>query len=165
MRWIRTFPASIPDGRSYVTDTLDRAYMNDYNYVPVFEQFTDDTVITEWDLAFGPETMAAFTAHIAADPGRVHVAPYRLYPRSTGLPEPVWAHRHAAGGVRWVSEGDPECDWFSFGLAYLPLVIVRAYLATRPERTGDSLFSRWHHETAGARVPVHWDVRPVHLHY
>ena len=47
---------------------------------------------------------------------------------------------------------------------YLPLSIVRAYLGTRSDVTGDSEFSRWHHDHAGARVPIRWEVRPVHLH-
>lgn len=166
MKWIRTFPAEIPPGRSYVVDGLQRVLMDGYNYVPVFEQLDDDTVIVEWDLALSPDDMAKFTWHCMTQPNRAHVAPYRLYPRSTALPDPVWAHRQAipAGGG-WVSDGDPVCQLFGFGLVYLPLGLVRSYLATRPDVTGDSEFSRWHHEHGHGPVPIHWDVRPVHLHY
>lgn len=78
----------------------------------------------------------------------------------------MWAHRQAipAGGG-WVSDGEPVCDLFGFGLVYLPLGLVRCYLATRPEVTGNAEFSRWHHEHGHGPVPIHWDVRPVHLHY
>lgn len=171
MRWIRTWPAKMPpvDGpsgypRNYVVDQLPRVEM-EFDYVPVFRQLTGDTVIVEWDIAFGPEEITAFEKHVAGEPGRVQVAPYRLYPRSTMWPGPVWAHRYNHGGVQpWISEGDPFCDWFGFGFIYFPLPVVHHYLATDPFNEGDTDFSRWHHSEYG-QVPVRWDVRPVHLHY
>jgi hypothetical protein len=165
VRWVRTFPLDIPPGRSYVVDDLPRMLMSGYNYVPAFKRLDGDTVIAEWDIAFTAEDRDRFTAACEAEPGRVHVAPYRLYPVSTGLPEPVWAHRAAGRLPAWISEDDEACDLFSFGLVYLPAEIVCRYLATMPETTGDAIFSQWHREQIGVRVPVHWDVRPIHLHY
>jgi hypothetical protein len=165
VRWVRTWPADIPAGRSYVVDDLKRIVMDSYNYVPVLEQLDGDTVIIEWDLAVSFEDKGRFTALCEADPHGVHVAPYRLYPRSTGLREPVWAHRMPHRLPPWITEADQECIWFSFGLVYLPHMIVTRYLATGPEVTGDALFSQWHHAQGLSPVPVHWNVRPVHLHY
>lgn len=169
MRWVRTWPARMPpeeDPRSYVTDRLPRVLM-DHDYAPVLAGFTGDTVVVEWDIAFGPDDMQAFENHVARAPGRIHVAPYRLYPKSTSLPGPVWAHRHYHGptSIPWIEEGDPFCDWFGFGFIYFPLTIVHRYLQTNPVNEGDSSFSRWHFDEIGETVPVHWDVRPVHLHY
>jgi hypothetical protein len=166
--WVRTFPAEIPPGRGYVVDELPQVTMTSYNYVPVMERLArvdGDAVIVEWDIAFSPEDREAFDAAIAVDPQRVHVVPYRLYPRSTNLPEPVWAHRAVGRLPPWITEQDQACDLFSFGLVYLPAAVVRWYLSTGPEVTGDAVFSQWHHDAGLGPVPVHWDVRPVHLHY
>jgi hypothetical protein len=165
VRWVRTWPAKIPTGRAHVADLLPRIEMTGYNYVPVLEQLDGDTVIVEWDLAVSYEDRALFTAACLAEPDRVRVAAYRLYPRSTALPEPVWAHRRWGRHPGWITEGEPFCDMFSFGLVYLPHAIVGKYLATGPEVTGDSIFSQWHHDQGLGPVPVAWDVQPVHLHY
>lgn len=165
MRWIRTWPERIPPGRSYVVDSLPRVIMAGHDYAPVLAGLDGDTVIVEWDMAVSREDIARFTLFCQAEPGRVHVAPYKLYPVSTNLPGPVWAHRRAAGGHPWIAEGMPYCDLFGFGLIYLPNAIVRKYLATDPGMVSDGRFSRWHHAAGLGPVPVHWDVRPVHLHY
>ena len=67
--------------------------------------------------------------------------------------------------MQFVSAKEPECDFFAFGMIYLPLEIVRRYLETKPAFVNDCEFSEWHHKTIGTKVPIHWDVRPVHLHY
>lgn len=155
-------------GRAYVVDLLPRIEMRDWNYVPVLQQIAEsgqDTVIVEWDLAVSFEDRGQFTEHCLSDPNRVRVAPYRLYPESTRLPKPVWAHRHTGRNPPWIIWGDNSCDLFSFGLVYLPHAIVSRYLATKPEVTSDALFSQWHHREGLGPVPVAWDVRPVHLHY
>jgi hypothetical protein len=139
--------------------------MADYNYVPVLQQLDSDTVIVEWDIAVDAIDIIRFSAACLLEPDRVLVAPYRLFPISTNLPETVWAHRKATGHPPWITEGEPECDLFSFGLVYLPLAVVQKHLATDPGVTGDSRFSQWHHAAKLGPVPVHWDVRPVHLHY
>lgn len=168
MRWVRTWPAKIPLGRAHVVDLLPRIEMDSYNYVPVLEQIADggeDTVIVEWDIAVSFEDRQRFTEICECSPDRVHVAPYRLYPVSTNLPEPVWAHRNANRHPPWIAKYDLECDLFGFGLVYLPHAIVAKYLATSPETTGDAIFSQWHHRERLGPVLVSWDVRPVHLHY
>jgi hypothetical protein len=164
VRWVRTWPAEIPEGRSYVVDRLPRIEM-DRNYVPVLEQLDGDTVIVEWDLAVSFEDRERFTAACEAEPDRVRVAPYRIYPVSTNLERPVWAHRRRVGHPPWITEGDKECDLFSFGLVYLPHQVVKQYLATSPEVSSDARFSLWHYGEGLGPVPVSWDVKPTHLHY
>lgn len=156
----------IPVGRAYVSDLLPRIEMSDYNYVPVLEQISGkNTVIVEWDLAVSFEDRAAFQRACWSQPDRVHVAPYRLYPVSTNLSEPVWAHRRVGQQPPWIYTNERLCDLFGFGLVYLPATVVTRYLATSPEVTGDSIFSQWHHREGLGPVPVHWDVRPIHLHH
>lgn len=168
MRWVRTWPERIPEGRNYVVDQIPRIVMADYNYVPVLEQIAEtgeDTVIVEWDIAVDALEMIKFTAECMVEPDRVHVAPYLLFPRSTSLPGPVWAHRKVSRHPPWITEADTECDLFGFGLVYLPHAIVQKHLETAPGVTGDARFSQWHHDAGLGPVPVHWDVRPMHLHY
>lgn len=165
MRWVRTWPERIPAGRSYVVDGLPRIEMSGHDYAPVLGQLDGDTVIVEWDLAVSREDMDRFTSICEFAGGRVRVAPYVLYPVSTGLPEPVWAHRHVGRNPAWIKTGDLSCDLFSFGLVYLPHAIVKRYLETDPGVAGDARFSQWHHAAGLGPVPVCWDVRPVHLHY
>jgi hypothetical protein len=162
---VRTWPERIPEGRNYVVDQIPRIEMRDHNYAPVLEQLDGDTVVIEWDLAVRPRDVAAFTAACLADPDRVRVAPYTLYPVSTNLPGPVWAHRRAGRNPPWIETGEPDCDLFSFGLVYLPHVVVSRYLEPGPEVSGDARFSSWHHSAGLGPVPVQWDVQPVHLHY
>ena len=165
MRWVRTWPTRIPKGRAYVDDLLPKIEMTDYNYVPVLEQLDGDTVIVEWDVAVSREDIALFALLCQLERDQVRVAPYRLYPISTNLPDVVWAHRRFGRLPQWITEGEPYCDLFGFGLVYLPHAVVSKYLETKPEVTGDAIFSQWHHAQGLGPVPVTWDIRPVHLHY
>ena len=165
MRWVRTWPERIPPGRSYVVDGIPKILMSGHDYAPVLAQLDGDTVIVEWDLAVSPEDIRAFENWCEIDPEEVHVAPYRLYPVSTGLPAPVWAHRRVGRASPWITKGDAECDLFGFGLVYLPLAVVRRHLDAKLGVTGDARFSQWHYGAGLGPVQVHWDVRPIHLHY
>lgn len=165
MKWIRTFPAKIPDNRSYVVDNIPIVYM-DKNYRVVLEGMIDDTIIVEWDIAFGLEDIEKFEKHIADSPDQVHVAPYKLYTAGTGKPE--WAHRNFIAPpdyTQFVSKKDPECDLFGLGMTYVPLGITQTYLETDPEVVDDCEFSEWHRVNIKKKVPIHWDINVVHLHY
>ena len=180
MRWIRSWPAVIPAGRAYVQDDLERLVLADYDYTPL-GAIDDDVIVLEWDMAVSHEDRLAFEAICRDAPAQVHVAPYRLYLRYRA---PCWAHRrvNAAGVEAWVDEGEAVCDYFSFGLTYLPHALIDQFLAApAPERGRppflplnrltdcrfhDQTFSVWHRwHGPQTRVPIAWDVRPVHLHY
>lgn len=172
MQWIRTLPEGTPAelaamGKTFIWDEALPVVRQDCDYRPVLAQLAADTVIVEWDLAVSPEQIEAFTASAALTPDEVQVAPYRLYPASTALPGPVWAHRcsDGRGGWRWITEADRAADLIGFGLVYLPLAIVRQYLAETSGPSSDTTFSRWHYERVQRTVYVDWDVRPIHLHY
>ena len=124
-----------------------------------------DLTLVEWDIAFTPEDRKRFAESCAITPSSVHVAPYTLYPVSTALSTPVFAHRI---GDRWIRFGEPLADYIGFGMVYFPLRVVerfkREYSVAHGKRFTDTGFSLWHRENVGP-IPVHWDVCPVHLHY
>jgi len=174
MRWLRSWPAVVPAGRAHVDDELPRLVLADYDYTPL-GQVDDDVLLLEWDMHLDPQGMTRFAAHAAAEPGRVHVAPYLL---AAHRATPTWAHRRLAGSPA----GEHECDLFGFGATYLPRHLVERFLAApAPERGRDprlppeapyhdvrftdQTFSIWHAFRGGAPRPrLWWDVRPDHLH-
>jgi hypothetical protein len=163
--WYRTWPSTIPDGRNYVVDRLPKAYMKDNtSYEQVLTNLYESSVLVEWDIVIDPDIVRVFNFHIDSAPDTVHVAPYRLYPTSTKLEHTVWAHRAFKYGISyWIDAGEVRCDLFSFGLVYIPYEIVQS--APKEALRNDDVFSNWYHREYGLRTPVHWDVRPIHLHY
>ena len=182
MRWIRSFPDVLLPNRAYVVDDLPRLITSNYDYTPL-GPIDDDVCLIEWDIALEPAQVVTFEYGIRKyQYNRPVVAAHRLYHVAD---QPVWAHRTVDprnGLERWIEEGEPFCDYFAFGLIYLPREIVRAFLeapaparGTSPwigngvyldERFTDQTFSVWyrHHYIHTRPVPVLWDVRPVHLH-
>ncbi len=176
MKLIRSWPANIPEGRSYVVDDLDRFIMGadddpNFDYRRLVE-LDDDVVLIEWDIAVGGEQLATFMARAKAEPDRVRVAPYLLYRSGghNGAPQvPFYCHRVRQPGTKtWVTPADPICHMFGFGLVYLPHALLKAFAATmrQGDRFDDTTFSRWHMRCSKHRdVPIDWDCHAVHLHY
>lgn len=171
MKLVRSWPANIPEGRSYVVDDIPRFVMgadgHQYDYRGLVD-YGDDIVLIEWDIAVGGEQLRTFMARAAAEPDRVRVAPYLLYRGRRDYP--FYVHRVRQPGVKtWVKgPDDVHCNMFGFGLIYLPRDLIAAFVAQlRPEQKfGDSEFSRWHMRFAKHRdVPIDWDCHCVHLHY
>jgi hypothetical protein len=59
---------------------------------------------------------------------------------------------------------------FSTGMIYIPKEIIKRLdeaddLIQWHNNLNDSKFAFWHYYKVGEKVPVHWDVRPIHLHY
>lgn len=172
MEWIRTYPVGGRGGvghsrRSWIIDATMRPIEMDHDYRPVLEQLGEGAVIVEWDIAVSREDRLIFQAHCEAAPGSVRVAPYVLYPSSTGLPHPVLAHRRleSGGGLRWIRQGEQVCDWFGLGMTYLPAPVIRQCLAETDGPMSDASISEWHARTIKQLVRVDWIVRPIHLHY
>lgn len=172
MKLVRSWPANIPEGRSYVVDDIPKFIMGE----PGDHQFcyrkladlNDDVVLIEWDIAVGGEQLARFMARAAAEPDRVRVAPYLLYRgRSQAT---FYCHRIRAKGIRtWVlGPEDTHCHMFGFGLVYLPRDLIQRFVGQMRDgdKFGDSQFSRWHLRNAPHRdVPIDWDCHAVHLHF
>lgn len=169
MKLVRSWPATIPEGRNYVVDGIERLVMDGYDY-RCLADVNDDVVLIEWDIAVGGDELATFMSRAAAEPDRVRVAPYILYPASTRTKEAFYIHRIKERGCNRYVTGpeDTYCHTFGFGLIYLPRELVLGFLHTleRKDRFRDGLFSYWHRRNAPEpRVPIDWDVNAVHLHY
>lgn len=168
--WYRSWPLKPPKDRVHVVDNLPKLKVHRYDYDSILQWPEHNLVMVEWDIAVSREDVCAFTEACAATPSSVHVAPYRIYPASSGLSEPVYVHRVGSPEPqsRWITDGEPLADYVGFGMIYLPLRIVqrfkREYSVAHGARFTDTGFSLWHHENVGP-IPVHWNVRPVHLHY
>ena len=185
MRWLRSWPLEFDEGqlqsRAHVIDSLPRLYTRDYDYTPLGE-IDDDVIIIEWDIAVSSDQAEFFEKLVLIDMGRPLVAAHRLY--HVEQDRMVWAHRKMTdevGGERWISELEPQCDRFAFGLIYLPRYLVRQFLAAPAPARGaplvtpggytdtrftDQTFSMWyrHRCESGGPVRVEWSVQPVHLH-
>lgn len=156
---LRSWPEPVPPHRAHIADALPRLVIRNYDYRPLAAlRGPEAVVIIEWDIAVDAAELAGFTRRAQAARGLVRVAPYR-----TGDPaHRDWVHRDAAGQP--VTEGQPFCTSFGFGLAWLPMAAVREFCdhaAGQPDpRMTDSNFSAWW----GRGAYIDWSVRPVHLH-
>ena len=176
MKLVRSWPETIPEGRSYVVDDIPKFVMGkdgdrqyDYRYLVDLD---DDVVLIEWDIAIGGEMLAEFMRRAKAEPDQIRVAPYVLYrrvAREGRAQTPFYVHRvRTQRERRWAKQGDPFCQMFGFGLVYLPKVLIRRFVdQMKPgSHFGDSEFSRWHmRNVANIDVPIDWDLPAVHLHY
>ena len=128
-----------------------------------------DLVILEQDLVPSCEQLEAFEAC----PYEVCVQAYRIYPCSTRLPNPVYAHRVKDSSreppFRWIEDGEEWADRWGLGLARISENVCRDFPLDR--FYGDS---RWHHTNCdtllsqylneyGIRAHVHWPEVP-HFH-
>jgi len=165
----------MPEGRAYVATSPGRSSSRaafrqlltygDGEYNQAFRFLFEPVVLVHWDLALEPDDVEAFERAIAQSPDEVHVAPFRLWPFSTGLDRPVWAHRHA--DLSWIRDGDERAELVSFGCIYLPkraLEVARScdIWCASVEHVEETIsFSRaW-----GAGGRVCWDCRPKHLNW
>jgi len=77
-----------------------------------------------------------------------------------------WERAGATWRVRQpIAEGDPFCNFAGFGMTYIPREVAKRYLSARPGIVNDLVFFDWHYQNVSEKVPVHWDVQPVHLHW
>ena len=186
MRWMRSWPAAIPPNRAYVVDELPRLVIDNYDYTPLGD-IDDDVCVLEWDMALAEDERAKFDEHVTYSPGFVAVAPYKLYhvQDTAYSTRPVMAHRVITDfgrGWDWIRYYDQFCDYFGFGMIYLPRDVVREFLAApAPERGAplvtpggytdcrfhDQTFSMWYrhrYKGGGTKTRVVWECQPVHLH-
>lgn len=176
MKLLRSWPATIPDDRirGHVVDAIPKLVIDNHHYGPLGD-VQDDVLLLEWDVAVGQDDLRRFAHEARKHPDRVLVAPYRIYADTYGLPVDIWCHRHWDGtgmgtinpeGAKPVHTGDPYCQLFALGMAYLPWWIVRAFLLGRfAAHFNDTNFSMWHYEHIQQDVRICWPVRPVHLNY
>jgi hypothetical protein len=165
MKVYRSWPKNPPHSRNHVEDNIPRIYIDNYDLLDSPDDLPDNGfILLEWDIAVSPEDLEAFWHHARSVSTRVLVAPYRLYPVSTGLEHPVWAHRVADDPERWIEYSERWCDYFSLGMVYLPPGVISRYARTN-QRMTDTMFASWYRKTYDVQTYVDWSVHPVHLHY
>lgn len=171
MKFVRSWPESVPVGRCYVTDTLERFVMKDYCYRGLGD-YDDDVLLIEWDMAVHREELESFIDQARSNPGEVLVAPYKIYTptaRAENLRKPLWVCRRytdeTTTQARHVDEGEPTCHLWGLGLTYLPRAVIRSFLDSWPGHFSDASISGWHYRNIAEETRIAWDVRPVHLHY
>jgi hypothetical protein len=121
-------------------------------------------LLLDGDVAIDPYDLGLMLGSIDTEPGAVHTAPVRLWPRSTMRDDWHWAHHRGQPS----QEHCPDPLYFSFSFTYLPRKLLAACV-----RAG---MRRWTFPTCDARVSAtakdsHVPVRvvencqPKHLHY
>jgi hypothetical protein len=171
---LRAMPKRIPEGRNYVVDQIEQVFIDNYD-MRFLTELDDDLILIEWDIAAAMHDLHNMIVHCRQAPTQIHVAPYPLYPVSLDeLMAPVWAHRHMIQvmpqQLEWIDYGDTVCDIFSTGMVYFPLEVLQRLkesdeLITWHSNIDDSKIAFWYYSTFKKKVAVHWDVRPIHLHY
>lgn len=178
MKLVRSWPAVIPEGRSYVVDDIPRFIMGgegqrQFDYRGLAD-LDDDVVLIEWDIAIGGRELFMFMARAKAEPEQVRVAPYLLYRNGgqSGRPQvPFYVHRIRTRDKRsWATPVDTHCQMFGFGLVYLPKAMIQGFVRQMDPKShfGDTEFSNWYRRNAPEHlrdVPIDWDCHAVHLHY
>lgn len=172
MKIIRSWPEKVPPNRPHVNDTLPRLVMRGYDY-RCLEEVNDDLILLEWDIAVDRDGLETFLWHARQSPGKVMVAPYRLYmmtAKDQNLPKPVWCHRvyenpEMRDRPRHVTEADEGAHLWGMGMLYLPNEVRRNFLAEWPGHCNDGALSGWHNVNVEPAAKIAWDVRPAHLHY
>lgn len=168
MTWYRSWPDSIPAGRAHIIDGLSRLVMRDQNYATLSDyqpwpNHEPGWFLLEWDIALDRQSRDRFAANALEHPGRVRVAPYRLYYDGEKTRQ---CHRW---GGKPIPEGQPHADMVGFGCIYFPQAILDAFWREPPPRlirTGlfnDGVFSDWHRQRYD-KFDVDWTVHPQHLH-
>lgn len=174
MRLVRSFPTTIPAGRSYVVDDAERLMNEDYSYRGLVA-LADDVIHLDWDTAVGRDTLIGFAKRCREAPERVRVAPQRFEAgHRRGFNTPRWnclTYSNDDQVLNYVATGAPEAHLFGFGMVYLPRAILQEFEDAHREqldsgeiRFGDTSFAGWHYRRYGG-APIDWDATTVHIHY
>jgi hypothetical protein len=151
--------------------------VDNYDYRPLLHTAVSTSpggvISMDWDTAAGIDDLRRFAAHAAERPDEPLTAPVKLYCDGPyDMPGPQWnAKLYHPGFVtlRYVTEDDPACHLFGFGLVYLPYALIAAFAEAWPGKAmDDTSFSGWYsHGLSGTprETRIDWSVRPVHLHY
>jgi hypothetical protein len=121
-------------------------------------------VILDGDVAIDPVDYHAMMRAIPKEPGAVHVAPVRLWPKSTQRSDWYWAHHR--GEASQEPCDDPTV--FSFNFTYLPRALLDACRqAGMAKWTFPTCDSHVTEVAAKMHLPVRvvHDATPKHLHY
>lgn len=125
---------------------------------------TDGLLLLDGDVAADVLDLAAMRAAIHSQPGVVHTAPVRLWPKSTNRDGWIWGHW--GDGPSQVS--DPRPWRFSFCFTYVPRAVIEQAVADGLDGWAFPWVDREMSCAArAAGVPVHVvpGCTPKHLHF
>jgi hypothetical protein len=157
--WYRSWPESWRIDAAYVSDTMPKLLMHSYDYNTITNWPNHDLILLEWDIAIDLHDRTVFEAFANASRNEISVAAYRLSNHE-------WVHSYYddTNQLQRVNYGRSFCDHFGLGIVYLPIEIVRAWKATKPDRWTDGTMSLWHHQNGYPQVAIDWYPRVAHLH-
>lgn len=81
-------------------------------------------LILDADVVIDPVDMEAMWSCMVSDPSAIWLAPARLWPKSTGYPSWVWAHRKFGTGMDEWQASRTDVDTGSFCFTYIPRALI-----------------------------------------
>jgi hypothetical protein len=180
LKWVRTWPKTIPPNRSYIVDDCQKVEVEKYDSSPLADVQADGIFLLEWDMAISPEDAEYFESICRKSQKEIKVAPYYLY----STHDSHWCHWNCDNlGVlfdprnlredgfprdlplRYVKNLEPDCDGFGFGCVYFPMRLLQDYVEAGVGKLTDLNFSIWNLRRGTNPIEIVWDVRPAHLHF
>lgn len=175
--WVRSWPT--PDvyptvcHRPHVIDDLYHLEIRDHDYATARDDLArlasssrlPGLFLVEWDIVLDRDDYILFRDIAMREPSRILVAPYKLWPRSTGKGSAIWAH---SDNGKFIDPSITWCDQFSFGCIYIPWFDIFEFLERPPKPDGrmtDTNFSTWYKTRRFLSARLTWQVRPIHLHW
>ena len=177
MKLVRSWPRKPPDNHPRIQDNCPRITVDWCDYSSLL-QLNDDVLQLDWDVAVGLDELQAFARRCLDESERVRVGPTMSYPTrqrrwhaAPGTPKQymVWSAESWATDRVGLKPPTPTCNYFAFGMVYLPRWTLEAFMESIPEfgpTLNDVSFSAWYQDiTGGIEVPIEWDAHPVHLNF
>lgn len=176
MKLVRSWPLEPPADHPQIIDNCERVYIPTVDYRPLVE-LEDDVIQLDWDVAVGRNELRAFAQKCLAEPDLVRVAPTMVYPtrmhrhhKDMEFKDTWLVFKQLPIGRASLEPGEPYCDYFGFGLVYLPWWTIKGFTEYQEQQGNgnpflDSLFDVWYRKVSGKRVPVEWDTHAVHINY
>lgn len=174
---VQTWPAAIPDHRSYVHNHYAaKVPISEHDGNPARDLAlsvdTPGMLLLEWDIAFDGDDFRAICQAASDNPTEGFVCPYKTWPG------PTWGHRIMQGPIldewwhvngdhefRSVTPDDPACNLPCMGAIYIPRDLLEAWKpGPHDDRFTDTNFALWA-RAQGIWWPIRWDTRPVHVHF
>jgi hypothetical protein len=166
VRWLDVVGDVVP---VVLTDRRD-----DFSYFRAIDErmkgSRDGLVVVEQDILVDDQMVDHFVRSLGEE--RVLVYPYMIYPVSTALDRPVYAHRVVTQSngknllsARWIDRSDKVCDLYGFGFTYISKDLWNSCspFINKGWKFLDYFFSvrTWQ---LGVKVKILWDYEPRHLH-
>lgn len=90
------------------------------------ESHTVGMLLLDSDVAIDPIDFALMDNACRSDSESIHIGPARIWPKSTGYPHEVWAHRKFGTGMKEWREFRTDVDTASFCFTYIPARVWEA---------------------------------------